>query len=446
MVKLVKLMTYDFDSLEILNPKLKPSKKGQQSDSALFSYYAGFSENFTVNLLEQLAAQKSENLTIFDPWNGSGTTTFAAYKLGYNAIGSDLNPVMLIIAKARLISTLDLDNLKLACQNIITRALNTKEDILEGDPLEVWFTPKSASFLRKIEDSINKTFLYEDHYSYLSEKHVINNLSSIGAFIYVILFKTVKTLLKSFIPSNPTWIKKPKSSSEKIEVEQDIIKSLFFNILDETVKHHNFELYTSAKEDTIKLQVDNSNLLHQANQSIDLILTSPPYCTRIDYAVATSIEIAIIRISNIKFLRDSLIGTSTIKKEIITVNENWGITCNNFLDKVKSHSSVSSSTYYYKNHLQYFKDLYKSIEEISRILKVGGVFVPVVQNSYYKEVENNLAQIVIEMCEYYGLALVKHKKFPAKTTMSSINTKSNKYIIKKDIFESVLIFENHGKD
>src|SRR5690606_12788209 len=96
-------------------------------------------------------------------------------------------------------------------------------------------------------------------------------------------------------------------------------------------------------------------------------------------------------------------------------------------------------------HLQYFNDLYKSIGQISRVLKHGGIFIPVVQNSFYKEVENDLAQTVIEMSQQHGLVLVKDTHFSAKVNMSSINTKSNKYISKKDIFESVLIFKNNGK-
>src|SRR5690606_33445425 len=108
------------------------------------------------------------------------------------------------------------------------------------------------------------------------------------------------------------------------------------------------------------LQIDNSISLLQENESVDIVLTSPPYCTRIDYAVATSIEIATIRVSNIRNLRDNLIGTSTIKKEVVEANSIWGSNCNSFLNKVKNHPSVASSSYYYKNHLQYFNDLYKS--------------------------------------------------------------------------------------
>ena len=48
----------------------------------------------------------------------------------------------------------------------------------------------------------------------------------------------------------------------------------------------------SIKEAT--LTVCNSESLEIEENSVDLVLTSPPYCTRIDYAVATSVELALL--------------------------------------------------------------------------------------------------------------------------------------------------------
>lgn len=433
-------MNFNISSLEILNPKLKSSRKGRQTDSALYSYYAGFSEEFTTSLLSQLTI--GTPLTVLDSWNGSGTTTFSAYKLGCNAIGNDLNPVMLIVAKARLINSLDLVSLEAICQTVFHNAFKSRTRyFLEKDPLETWFNTESVITLRKLENSINKNFICFDDYTSLLEVTSINKLSTIGAFIYVIFFKTVRTLLSSFIPSNPTWVKKPKLEDEKISVSKETIREIFFRILHNTIDNHIFSELKPINKN-FDLYLNSSTKLCQKDESVDIVLTSPPYCTRIDYAIATSIELAIIRITDIRPLRENLIGTSTIKKEEIKKSELWGDTCNSFLNKVSNHSSVASSTYYYKNHLQYFNDLYNSIGEISRVLKPRGLFIPIVQNSFYKEINNDLPKIMKEMSESYSLKLIREDLFPAKINMSSINSKSNKYIEKKEISESVLIFSN----
>ena len=51
--------------------------------------------------------------------------------------------------------------------------------------------------------------------------------------------------------------------------------------------------------------------------SIDAVITSPPYCTRIDYVIATLPELAILglRPDELKGLRDKMIGTPTIPLE-----------------------------------------------------------------------------------------------------------------------------------
>ena len=128
----------------------------------------------------------------------------------------------------------------------------------------------------------------------------------------------------------------------------------------------------------------------------------------------------------------------------MTPNPLWGETCNTFLRNVQDHASIASSTYYYKNHLQYFDDIYKSIEQISRILKLNGLFISVVQNSFYKEINNDLAKTLSEMSKNCGLDLIREDHFETKTNMSYINSKSNRYISKKQISESVLIFKNIG--
>ena len=48
------------------------------------------------------------------------------------------------------------------------------------------------------------------------------------------------------------------------------------------------------------------------------------------------------------------------------------------------------------------------------------------------------------MSQNCGLNLIREDHFQAKINMSSINSKSNRYISKKQISESVLIFKNIG--
>ena len=65
-------------------------------------------------------------------------------------------------------------------------------------------------------------------------------------------------------------------------------------------------------------------------------------------------------------------GTSTVGLSNHSVDPLWGKTCVRFLKRLYRHGSKASKTYYFKNHLQYFASLFKSIREISRVLKRRG--------------------------------------------------------------------------
>jgi DNA modification methylase len=86
--------------LLILDPKR--DSEIQTGRASWYPYYAGFSERFAEKLI---ASAKMELASaVSDPWNGSGTTTAAGARLGHDAYGYDLNPVMVLAARARMLS------------------------------------------------------------------------------------------------------------------------------------------------------------------------------------------------------------------------------------------------------------------------------------------------------------------------------------------------------
>jgi hypothetical protein len=144
--------------------------------------------------------------------------------------------------------------------------------------------------------------------------------------------------------------------------------------------------------------------------------------------------------NNFDILRRKLIGSSTVPKGLLNMDEKWGTTCNSFLNSVQKHESKASATYYYKNHVQYFKSIYDSINELTRISKIGGKCVIVVQDSYYKNIHNNLAQIFTEMFQNNGHSLLHRKDFLNGATMGLIHPESKKYKMSQKPIESVLCF------
>ena len=148
------------------------------------------------------------------------------------------------------------------------------------------------------------------------------------------------------------------------------------------------------------IRLADTNQTGPNSDSVDLILTSPPYCTRIDYTAATRIELAVIQPLTTQApeqLRRQMTGSTRVPDHAINPRQHWGSTCVAFLDAVKKHHSKASDGYYHKTHLDYFDKMDRSIANCAGALRESGGAILVVQDSYYKDLHNDLPTILSEM-------------------------------------------------
>jgi len=94
---------------------------------------------------------------------------------------------------------------------------------------------------------------------------------------------------------------------------------------------------------------------------------------------------------------------------------------------------------YYRTHLDYFDKMSRSMARLAVGLKTGGRAVLVVQDSYYKDIHNDLPAIVAQMGAHHGLALRQSKAFHLRS-MSDINPGRRCYKRPSGATESVLCF------
>src|SRR5713101_5166698 len=135
----------------IRNPKR--DREARLGHASWYPYYAGFSPYFAQSLLASSGLNRTA--CILDPWNGSGTTTAAAATLGYRTYGYDLNPVMVIVAKACLLSQREKSYLWSITANILQASKDESTTVLvEDDPLCTWLVPRSVADIRQLERAL----------------------------------------------------------------------------------------------------------------------------------------------------------------------------------------------------------------------------------------------------------------------------------------------------
>lgn len=422
----------------------KRNKRLQTGWEGFFPYYAGFPELFVRDILE--SANLQSDAVILDPWNGSGTTTYAASQLGLKSLGIDLNPVMIIVARARLLPPSEADHLRPLAATILSHVRASPVLIADEDPLLTWFQPPAARVVRGIEQNIRRTLVGSMTKS--PDGIHLDRISGTAATLYVALFAACRRLAVSLRSSNPTWIKLPKANDDRLDPTAYAIAHQFA----ENVRGMSNALAAKRLAEQAKgvellpgastIQLSDTATMAIADSSIDFVLTSPPYCTRIDYTAATRVELAVLGpLLKVKprDLGRQMIGSVQVPYGTIEIDESWGSTCSSFLAALKQHPSKASSGYYYKTHLDYFRKTARSLGRVAKALKPGGRAVLVVQDSYYKDIHNNLPAIITEMGAKRGLSLSGREDFYLRS-MSDINPGRKTYKRPSGATESVLCF------
>lgn len=428
--------------LRIVSPKR--NKRLQTGWEGFFPYYAGYPELFARELLQ--SAKLPRGAVVLDPWNGSGTTTYTATTLGLSSIGIDLNPVMIIVARARLLPPSEADHLRPLAAAILSHAHSTPTALAPGDALLGWFNPATAAFIRGIEQNIRRSLVGSMTKS--PDGVHLDRISGTAATLYVALFAACRRLVAPFRSSNPTWLREPKPDDARITASKAVLARNFGN----NVRGMTAALVDKREADRrlkrllhpgdCKVSLSDTVAMELSEGSVDFVLTSPPYCTRIDYTAATRIELAVLAPllkTAERALGWQMIGSTQVPKGEIALDEGWGKTCVSFMSALKAHPSKGSGGYYYRTHLDYFDKMNRSMQRLAVALKAGGRAVLVVQDSYYKNIHNDLPTIITEIGAYHGLTLSQSKAFHLRS-MSDIHPGRRTYVRPSGATESVLCF------
>ena len=398
-----------------------------------YNYYAGYSDSFIIKYLKKYSKDYI-NPIVLDPWTGSGTTNIVSNYLYLKNVGFDINPAMIIISKAKLYdcSKLNIDNLtKLFSIDVIPKNNSCEAN----DYLLHWFERSTVHMIRNVEAVIQKSILSFNNIGILKTRN-ISQISNKTAFYYLLLFKTIKHFSKSLTKSNPSWVKTSNIES-KISISEMEFISEFLGFAQQ------LKTQCTTINDYSSFSLGNSREMCLESEYVDIVLTSPPYCTRIDYAISTIIELSVIGYTNdeIDALRKDMIGTPKIlsKDNEYDLEQFVSQKTKAILKRIKAHKAKAAESYYYKTFFQYFENMQSSISEINRVTKRGGVVMMILQDSYFKEIYINLKQCIVETFEHYGFSLVEAKAYKASNNIRSINTNSRKYKDKVKVYERIIV-------
>jgi 16S rRNA G966 N2-methylase RsmD len=308
----------------------------------LFPYRGKFHPQLIKGLLNILGIERGD--TVLDPMAGSGTANVEAALIGINSVACDVSPFCQFMIKTKYKSlTIDINLLE-----------NTQ---LDNRKLFDFF--KQGNVLQKISE-VKET-----------EKQKIYNLAFL-AWLDALGYS------KRVVRSNHEQLFE-KVLPRYVETVKSILKNPYFK-QNELGK---VEILSNSEALKVELQ----------NESVDCVITSPPYSFAIDYVENDKDQLEFLGY-NTKELKSKLIGLKGKNK----------------MDKLKT----------------YFADMDKVCAEISRVLKKGKYFCMIIGSNTNQTGGIRLEQTITDSAKKYDLPLVKSILKPIKGMR---NTMKDEYIL-----------------
>lgn len=410
-----------------MNPKVGVSCDPVDS---WYRYYAGYSASFVEQALKESAATAQ---LVLDPWNGTGTTTVVSASKKVPAIGFDVNPALVVISRARLLGAGVWASIDPLGGDVVAHATRIEQ---VDDPLQFWFTAQAAGLIRGLQQSVHR-LLVDSGTASQPVYQTSSGMSTLAAFFYTVLFRTVRILIAPRAGTNPTWWKRVEEA-DRLDPSREQIVTQFQASATELAAGLHRDNYDGGVD--VRVGLGDSRHLPLEESTVDAVVGSPPYCTRIDYGVATRPELAVLGAGeqDIKLLRNQMVGTPTMTGEHGTP-EQWGPTSTTFLADVAGHASKASSGYYTNYFRQYYAGMWDSLGELRRVMRSGASAILVVQDNYYKDLRNDTAKILGEMAVALDFKSVDRHDFPVIRNRASMNSRARRYRTKASAVESILV-------
>ncbi len=233
-----------------------------------FRYTAGFSAEWVKSVLDKYPNAKS----ILDPFVGSGTVILESQLNGRMSYGVEAHRLIYKVAEAKLLWDVNIESFVESSNKLIELAENIKlKRKAYPKLLERIYSKETIKDLFKLKAAWQKLNIDDDHKKLLwfIITSILRVSSSAGTaqWQYVLPGKTKSKVLLPFTAFN----KKLEAMIEDMEVLQN-----------ENVERGNATL----------IKGDARTLIGIPNDSIDLVITSPPYANNYDYADATRIELS----------------------------------------------------------------------------------------------------------------------------------------------------------
>lgn len=395
--------------------------RGEKTKSythGLHNYPAMFIPQVARRLLQTYSKKED---TICDIFCGSGTALVESRLLGRKAYGIDLNPFAIFLAKAKN-KELNPTTLTKVYLDIINKYPKVNAEDIEKpvfNNLDFWFKDNVITDLARLKKVIQEI---EDidirNFFMVSFSNVVRASSNTknGEF------KLVRISKDKLDSHNPNILELFKRKSE-------------INIAGMT------EFYRDVNKDTWANPIlgDSSKDNGISDESIDCIITSPPYGdsrTTVAYGQFSRLSAQWVDIyenpNDASVIDNKLLGGKAVKDLKNQLKSDY---LHEVIDKISQKDEKRA-----KDVLSFYIDLEKCLKQAYRILKVNKYFCVVIGNRLVKQVRIPTDFIIAELAENIGFGTeeiivrnIPGKRMPSKNSPTNVTGELEETMLKESI-------------
>jgi SAM-dependent methyltransferase len=345
--------------------------------------------------IAQKRLQSRKRLSVLDPMAGSGTTVVAARLSGHRALGFDTDPLALTIAKAWT-TDVNANQIREQALKVLAEAKRNYRKIRQSDAYPSESDNETRKFIRYWFDPTNRRQLKA-----LSRQIVKISAPSEKALLWSVFSRLIVTkdagasLARDVSHSRPhrAYSVAPIRAFDK-----------FVDALNGVLRGSHFPC--GNKLPTAKITKADARNLPLKGESIDLVITSPPYLNAIDYLRGHKLSLVWMghSIAELRKLRASNIGAEGIRPSVNTANVGHALKAMGEVGRLSARSNRMLT--------QYLRDMNSVLSEISRVLKPQGEAIVVVGNSTIRGVFLRNSGALARLASANGLHLRSTRKRP----------------------------------
>jgi DNA modification methylase len=388
-------------------PSLFETSKENKSNNEISGYnrtgvchrWYDYLEDFPFYLIEEKIKEYklNGNSLIVEPFSGSGTTNVSSKMFGIKSFGFDANPLMTFISTVKTTWDIDIPTLKEEIKKVATTfitSIHNSETKLDSDFVKLM--PKKE---------INQWLSIGLQKEVLTLKKIIKQIENEKVRNVLLLAMSRSALDASYVSFCPGTTFYPFREKEEF---WNIFTNRIIDIIADLEKMQKLDMHFPAATLINDSCLNANNYIE--NNSIDFLITSPPYPNDLEYTRQTRLEMYMLdfvkSMDDVQQVKRKMVKGST---KLIYKESN----SEQFIHKFQSIKEVSDKIYeqtkdknwgfdYPRMVREYFGDMYLCMKNFLPLMKKNAHFLQVVGDQTVKGVYIPVCDILVEMAKELG--------------------------------------------